>query len=155
MVSSPAFPFEAVLTSNSWKYDATCHELLLWRCPFEAPKRTRQSIMSAAMRPVPMARCKRDADIGTARRGGRDQACSDRTKTASPLHRVSRDISVHVRYGSLADIGSQIRHVRFTPKSGHVQHRHQCPLSANSGLQIAPAPIPPCEECWDLPRSCL
>jgi len=26
---------------------------------------------------------------------------------------------VHVRFGSIADIGSGSRHVRFTPKSGH------------------------------------
>jgi hypothetical protein len=75
-----------------------------------------------------MARCKRNADIDTARRGGRDQACSDRTKTASPLHRVSRDISVHVRFGSLADIARRIQDVRFTPESGHAQRPHQYPL---------------------------
>jgi hypothetical protein len=35
--------------------------------------------------------------------------------------------------GSLADICSAKRHVRFTPKSGHVQCNSVCPLCANSG----------------------
>jgi hypothetical protein len=38
----------------------------------------------------------------------------------------------HVRYGSLADIRVRIWDVRFTPKSGHVQHLH-CLLCAKSG----------------------
>ena len=37
-----------------------------------------------------------------------------------------------VRFGSLADIRTRIRDVRFTPKSGHAQRQDQCPLSANS-----------------------
>ena len=40
---------------------------------------------------------------------------------------------LHVRFGSLADFGEQIRDVRFTPKSGHAQRGIACPLSANSG----------------------
>ena len=36
------------------------------------------------------------------------------------------------RFGSLADIRARTGHVRFTPNSGHVQGRHQCPLSAIS-----------------------
>ena len=39
----------------------------------------------------------------------------------------------NVRFGSKADICSAIRHVRFTPKSGHVQCKEGCPLCANSG----------------------
>ena len=36
--------------------------------------------------------------------------------------------------GSGQSLESQCnRHVRFTPKSGHVQCNHACPLSANSG----------------------
>jgi len=37
-----------------------------------------------------------------------------------------------VCFGSLADISERIRDVRFT-HSGHAHHRHQRPLSANSG----------------------
>jgi hypothetical protein len=39
----------------------------------------------------------------------------------------------HVRFGSLADNGERISDVRFTPKSGHAQRQHRCPLSAISG----------------------
>ena len=35
---------------------------------------------------------------------------------------------------ALADILRCESHVRFTPKSGHVQCTRRCPLSANSGL---------------------
>ena len=42
--------------------------------------------------------------------------------------------SPNVRFGSLADICSAKRHVRFTPNSGHVQCNSVCPLCANSGL---------------------
>jgi hypothetical protein len=43
-------------------------------------------------------------------------------------------VRVHnVRFGSLADICSAKRHVRFNPESGHVQCNSECPLSANSG----------------------
>ena len=38
-----------------------------------------------------------------------------------------------VRFGSKADICSAKRHVRFTPKSGHVRCNEECPLSAKSG----------------------
>jgi hypothetical protein len=39
----------------------------------------------------------------------------------------------NVRFGSLADIGQLIRHVRFAPESRHVQRRNRCLLCANSG----------------------
>ena len=39
----------------------------------------------------------------------------------------------NVRFGSLADICSAKRHVRFTPNSGHSWLPLECPLSANSG----------------------
>ena len=39
----------------------------------------------------------------------------------------------NVRFGSLADIRSAKRHVRSTPKSGHLQRTSPCPLCANSG----------------------
>jgi len=39
----------------------------------------------------------------------------------------------YVRFGSKADMCSAKRHVRFTPKSGHVQCNQGCPLWANSG----------------------
>ena len=39
----------------------------------------------------------------------------------------------HVRYGSLADISHGNRHVRFTPKSGHLQRTSPCPLCAMCG----------------------
>ena len=35
---------------------------------------------------------------------------------------------VHVRYGSLADIGQPIRDVRFAPESRHVRRRNRCLL---------------------------
>ena len=41
-----------------------------------------------------------------------------------------------VRFGSLADICSANRHVRFAPESGHVQCNSACPLSANSGHSV-------------------
>jgi hypothetical protein len=39
----------------------------------------------------------------------------------------------HVRFGSLADILGDLRHVRFTPESGHRGVQSPCPLCANSG----------------------
>ena len=38
-----------------------------------------------------------------------------------------------VRFGSLADICSAKRDVRFTPESGHSVRLAVCPLCANSG----------------------
>jgi len=51
-------------------------------------------------------------------------------KNRSDLQQPS---TVHVRYGSLADIAAAIPNVRFTPESGHRRKRSSCPLSANSG----------------------
>jgi hypothetical protein len=42
-------------------------------------------------------------------------------------------IRFNVRFGSEADICSAIRHVRFTPESGHVRCTTLCPQSAKSG----------------------
>ena len=42
-------------------------------------------------------------------------------------------MQTNVRYGSLADIGERIMHVRFTPESGHAQRHHRRLLSARSG----------------------
>jgi hypothetical protein len=39
---------------------------------------------------------------------------------------------VDVRFGSKADICAAIRHVRFTPESGHVRCKGECPLWAKS-----------------------
>jgi len=41
-----------------------------------------------------------------------------------------------VRFGSKADIRVAKSHVRFTPKSGHLQRKHRCPLRANSGHRV-------------------
>ena len=41
--------------------------------------------------------------------------------------------STYVRFGSKADMCAAKSHVRFTPKSGHVQRKQECPLCANSG----------------------
>jgi hypothetical protein len=41
--------------------------------------------------------------------------------------------AVDVCFGSLADIRERIRDVRFGPRSGHVQRRDRCLLSATSG----------------------
>jgi hypothetical protein len=46
------------------------------------------------------------------------------------LRQINRGF--HVRLGSLADLEAQISDVRFTPKSGHAESRHQCLLCANS-----------------------
>jgi hypothetical protein len=42
-------------------------------------------------------------------------------------------LHVRVRFASKADIRAAIRHVRFTPESGHVQRTSLCLLWANSG----------------------
>ena len=42
-------------------------------------------------------------------------------ETSNTLRRRMR---TNVRFGSLADILTSPRHVRFTPKSGHAQHGH-------------------------------
>jgi hypothetical protein len=47
--------------------------------------------------------------------------------------------NLNVRFGSLADISERIRHVRFTPRSGHAHRRHQCLRSATSGHSM---PLP-------------
>ena len=52
-----------------------------------------------------------------------------RTGAAQPF--VCRNL--FDRFGSKADICSAKRHVRFTPKSRHVQRNSLCPLCANSG----------------------
>jgi len=39
----------------------------------------------------------------------------------------------NVRFGSKADIGARLDHVRFTPKSRHRGARMSCPLCAKSG----------------------
>jgi hypothetical protein len=46
--------------------------------------------------------------------------------------------------GSLPDIDQQIRGVRFTPKSGHVQRRNRCLLCAISGHWIVVMAISDC-----------
>ena len=42
-----------------------------------------------------------------------------------------------VRFGSLVDICSAKRDVRFAPESGHVRCTSSCPQSANSGHRVA------------------
>jgi hypothetical protein len=61
------------------------------------------------------------SDYGSARRGWRRHGL------------VNRALHPHVRFGSLADICSAKRHVRFAPQSGHVQRTSPCPLCAKSG----------------------
>jgi hypothetical protein len=39
----------------------------------------------------------------------------------------------NVRFGSLADITTRSRHVRFTPDNGHSSVQVECPKSATSG----------------------
>jgi hypothetical protein len=48
--------------------------------------------------------------------------------------------SLHVRFGSLADIEANQSQVRFTPESGHQMARMVCPLSAKS-RQTSRAPL--------------
>ena len=54
-----------------------------------------------------------------------------------------------IRFGSLADIVSGIRDVRFTSRSGYAHRRHQCLLCAKSGLG---APCHFCCRCSPLPK---
>ena len=63
-------------------------------------------------------------------------ACGARTvhRRSGPL--VARKLVPDVRFGSLADICSAKRHVRFTPESGHSVARSECLLSANSGHRV-------------------
>src|SRR5262249_24151145 len=42
--------------------------------------------------------------------------------------------ALHVRFGSKLDTCSAPAHVRFTPESGHVRCKLECPLWSNSGL---------------------
>ena len=42
-------------------------------------------------------------------------------------------VNIDVRFGSKADMCSAKGHVRFTPESGHVRCKQECPLCANSG----------------------
>ena len=46
-------------------------------------------------------------------------------------------VGCDVRFGSLGDISRLLRHVRFTPNSGHQSAALQCPLSANSRHRAA------------------
>ena len=39
-----------------------------------------------------------------------------------------------VRFGSEADAITRISNVRFTPKSGHAQRLHRCPVSASTDI---------------------
>jgi hypothetical protein len=50
------------------------------------------------------------------------------------IRSITPNNTAGVRFGSLADIGGRISRVRLSPKSGHRQHRHKCPLCAISGL---------------------
>src|SRR5262249_60614094 len=58
-------------------------------------------------------------------------------KTAASLihpNDVMLNMSVHVRFGSKADIcTAPAAHVRFTPNSGHLQSKTTCPLRAKTG----------------------
>src|SRR6478609_11603618 len=56
-----------------------------------------------------------------------------RPRLGRPLGSGFRTVLSHVRFGSLADIRTSPRHVRFTPDSGHSSVQVGCPLSANSG----------------------
>src|SRR5262245_16855909 len=62
------------------------------------------------------------------------ERCSGDTEPHGGAVIVTRTAQ-HVRFGSLADIPNTNRDVRFTPKSGRVQRRNRCPLSAKSGHQ--------------------
>ena len=47
--------------------------------------------------------------------------------------KVPKRLDCEVRFGSLVDILTSPRHVRFTSESGHSGHRTACPVSAISG----------------------
>src|SRR5262249_31869940 len=54
-------------------------------------------------------------------------------KASYRLRLAHRKEPTDVRFGSKADMCSAKRHVRFTPKSGHVRCKQECPLWAKSG----------------------
>ena len=45
---------------------------------------------------------------------------------------LPHEVLADVRYGSLGDMAARLRHVRFTPNSGHKSGHRLCPLSAIS-----------------------
>ena len=66
-----------------------------------------------------------------------------KTISPAPIRRMAdsgnRPLGFHVRFGSKADICGAKWHVRFAPKSGHLQCTNSCPLCANSGHSVAEA----------------
>ena len=63
-------------------------------------------------------------------------------------------------FGSIADIGTRPRHVRFTPKSGHSVAHLGCPLCAKSrhtatGLAAEYPMKPVAMKCYDVTGNAL
>ena len=61
----------------------------------------------------------------------------DRETSGNGLQPASDASHLNVRFGSLADIASSSRDVRFTPNSGHSPDGLSRPLCARSGHQLA------------------
>src|SRR5262249_59806965 len=53
-----------------------------------------------------------------------------------PAHKIAVKQSLYAGFGSKADIRAATGHVRFTPKSGHVQRTSPCLLWAKSGHNL-------------------
>ena len=69
------------------------------------------------------------------RRGEEGRLDRDQHEERLETHLRLRKHSVNVRFGSLADITTRSRHVRFNPDSGHSLVQVGCPKSAISGPQ--------------------
>ena len=58
---------------------------------------------------------------------------NSRCKRWSAWAKTDAALQYDIRFGSKADMCTAKGHVRFTPKSGHVQRISRCPLRARSG----------------------
>jgi hypothetical protein len=50
-----------------------------------------------------------------------------------PLHSEFNNLQCQTTLTAITGAKDNLRHVRFTPESRHVQCTHACPLRANSG----------------------
>jgi hypothetical protein len=66
-----------------------------------------------------------------------ETARASRSPKSSMIFSTACSADSNVCYGSLADITTRLRHVRFTPDSGHSSERVGCPKSAISGHRFA------------------
>jgi hypothetical protein len=69
---------------------------------------------------------------------GADLNCSESTQRRPT--RAGQN-SLHVRFGSKADLTRCLSHVRFAPESGHGRFVTACPLSADIVAKVAAPPL--------------